>query len=58
MTVIKKISKDNSKTISFDDNLILPVIFGEHDKYLKVIETELEVQILPRGNFLKILGKV
>ena len=57
MTVIKKISKDNSKTISFDDNLILPVIFGEHDKYLKVIETELEVQILPRGNFLKILGK-
>ena len=57
MTVIKKISKDNSKTISFDDNLILPVIFGEHDKYLKVIETELEVQILPRGNFLIILGK-
>ena len=57
MTVIKKISEDNSKTITFDDNLILPVIFGEHDKYLKVIETELDVQILPRGNFLKILGR-
>ena len=50
MKTKKKVEKDFSKTISFDDNLILPVIFGEHDKQLKI-------QILPRGNFLKIIGE-
>ena len=55
MKTKKKVEKEFSKTISFDDNLILPVIFGEHDKHLKVLEDELKIQILPRGNFLKII---
>ena len=52
----EKSSDSQSVTISFDDNLVLPVIFGEHDKNLKTIEQELGIVILPRGNFLKIVG--
>ena len=53
----KKLKKHNepfSKIISFDNNLILPLIFGEHDKNLKIIEKKLNISIVPRGNFLKI----
>ena len=46
-----------SKIISFEDNLVLPVIFGDQDKTLKILESEFNVSILPRGNFLKISGK-
>tara|TARA_B100000683_G_scaffold76887_1_gene75886 strand:- start:785 stop:1837 length:1053 start_codon:yes stop_codon:yes gene_type:complete len=57
---LKKKLKSNtekfSKIISFDDNLILPLIFGELDKNLKIFEDELDVSIIPRGNFLKIVG--
>ena len=56
MKVINNEQKEFSKIISFDDNLILPIICGEHDKYLKMLENELNIQILPRGNFLKIIG--
>ena len=52
----KKSADTQSVTMSFDDNLVLPVIFGEHDKNLKIIEKELGIVILPRGNFLKIIG--
>ena len=47
-----------SKTISFSDNSILPIVFGEHDKFLKIIENKLLVSIFPRGNFLKVSGEV
>ena len=47
-----------SKTISFSDNTILPIVFGEHDKFLKIIENKLLVSIFPRGNFLKVSGEV
>ena len=46
-----------SKTISFSDNSILPIVFGEHDKFLKIIENKLFVSIFPRGNFLKVSGE-
>ena len=46
-----------SKIISFEDNLVLPMIFGDQDKTLKMLEDEFNVSILPRGNFLKISGK-
>ena len=54
---LKKHKDPFSKIISFDDNLILPIIFGEHDKNLKIIEDELNISIVPRGNFLKISGQ-
>ena len=47
-----------SKKISFSDNSILPLVFGEHDKFLKIIENNLCVSIITRGNFLKISGEV
>ena len=46
-----------SETISFDDNLVLPIIFGHQDSNLKIIEKELNVIINIRGNFLKISGE-
>ena len=52
----KKTPNAYNLSISFDDNLILPVIFGEHDKNLKTIEKQLGVEIFPRGNILKIIG--
>jgi len=57
----KKLNKNiniSSKTISFSDNSILPIVFGEHDKFLKIIENKLFVSIFPRGNFLKVSGEV
>ncbi len=55
----KKIKKTDlfSKVISFEDNLVLPIIFGRHDDNLKKIEEAFEVSILPRGNYLKIDGQ-
>ena len=54
---LKKNSNIFSKTISFCDNSILPIIFGEHDKFLKIIENKLSVSIITRGNFLKVSGE-
>ena len=57
----KKLNKNlniSSKIISFSDNSILPIVFGEHDKFLKIIENKLLVSIFPRGNFLKVTGEV
>ena len=53
---IKNNPEDFSKIVSFEDNLVLPVIFGDQDKNLKILEDEFNVLILPRGNFLKISG--
>lgn len=41
---------------SFDDNQRLSHLFGEHDEHLKIIEQELLVSIIPRGNKLSIVG--
>ena len=45
-----------SKTFSFEDNLILPTIYGEEDKFLDQIENNLNVKIITRGNIIKIEG--
>ena len=45
-----------SKTFSFEDNLILPTIYGEGDKFLDQIENSLNVKIITRGNIIKIEG--
>ena len=54
---IKNNTESYSKIVSFEDNLVLPMIFGDQDKTLKVLEKEFNVSIFPRGNFLKISGK-
>ena len=42
--------------MSFSDNSILPVVYGDHDRFLKIIEKKMDVSIVTRGNFLKISG--
>jgi phosphate starvation-inducible PhoH-like protein len=42
--------------IAFDDNRLLPLLYGEHDTHLVRIETQLGVQIASRGNVLTITG--
>ncbi len=56
----KNFNKDTnifSKTISFSDNSLLPIVYGDHDRFLKIIEKKIDVSILTRGNFLKISGQ-
>ena len=53
---IKKKLDDYSKNISFEDNLILPVIYGRNDENLKMLENNFNISILSRGNFLRIQG--
>ncbi len=42
--------------IQFDDNRLLPLLFGEHDKHLVRIEQSLGVQLINRGNQVTIEG--
>ena len=46
----------NSFTLSFDDNRLLALIFGEHDQHLTLIENRLGVDITPRGNQVALHG--
>ncbi len=52
----KQVQKMCSKTISFTENSLLPVLYGEHDKHLKLVELEMSVSITTRGNFLQMSG--
>jgi phosphate starvation-inducible PhoH-like protein len=42
--------------IQFDDNALLPALFGHHDEYLLQIEQLLDVKLRYRGNHLEISG--
>jgi phosphate starvation-inducible PhoH-like protein len=42
--------------VQFDDNRLVPLLFGEHDQYLARIERELGVSMVGRGNQLTISG--
>jgi phosphate starvation-inducible PhoH-like protein len=42
--------------IEFDDNRLLPLLYGEHDRNLARVESALGVQIVTRGNRLAITG--
>jgi phosphate starvation-inducible PhoH-like protein len=52
------ISGDIAKPVflQFDDNRLLPLLFGEHDQNLARIEQELGVSLVSRGNQLGISG--
>ncbi len=43
--------------VTFDDNRLLPHLFGEHDQHLALIEDRLGVEVMPRGNHVAILGQ-
>ncbi|MFQ5984622.1 MAG: PhoH family protein [Alphaproteobacteria bacterium] len=42
--------------LRFDDNALLPLLFGEHDQHLARIEQELGVALVSRGNQVAISG--
>ncbi len=42
--------------LEFDDNLLLPALYGERDQHLDRIERQLGVSLVPRGNLLSIAG--
>lgn len=42
--------------LQFDDNALVPMLFGEHDRNLARIEEELDIEISARGNELVITG--
>ena len=42
--------------LQFDDNTLVPLLFGEHDCHLAQIEEELDVEISSRGNEIIIIG--
>ncbi len=46
----------SSITLSFDDNRLLMMVFGEHDEHLLLIEDRLGVDVTPRGNKVAIRG--
>jgi phosphate starvation-inducible PhoH-like protein len=48
---------DASVHIQFDDNSLLPLLFGEHDKHLARIEQQLGVSLASRGNHVTIAGR-
>ena len=45
-----------SVTLQFDDNALLPLLYGEHDRHLARIEQRLGVRLASRGNRLTIAG--
>ncbi|MCK6452959.1 MAG: phosphate starvation-inducible protein PhoH, partial [Alphaproteobacteria bacterium] len=42
--------------MQFDDNSLLPTLYGEHDQHLARIEQRLGVSLISRGNRLAIEG--
>lgn len=48
---------ENGLIVTFDDNRLLPHLFGEHDQHLALIEDRLGVEVMPRGNHVAIIGK-
>ena len=42
--------------LEFDDNLLLPLLYGERDQHLDRFERQLGVSLVPRGNRLAIAG--
>ncbi|MBT5660052.1 MAG: phosphate starvation-inducible protein PhoH, partial [Rhodospirillaceae bacterium] len=55
----KKKEKNRPPTqLQFEDNSLVLLLCGEHDKHLDRIERDLGVSITPRGNLLAISGPV
>jgi phosphate starvation-inducible PhoH-like protein len=50
------VSAVRTVTLQFDDNALLPLLFGEHDRHLARIEQALGVRLSSRGNRLSISG--
>ena len=47
---------ESTTLVQFDDNSLLPLLFGQHDQNLARIEQQLGVSLVSRGNRLAISG--
>jgi phosphate starvation-inducible PhoH-like protein len=47
---------DTTIELEFDNNRLLPQLFGDRDRFIKQIEKELQVSIIARGNRVIITG--
>ncbi|MCP4330477.1 MAG: PhoH family protein [Alphaproteobacteria bacterium] len=56
MTSAIAATHDNPILLQFDDNSLLPPLFGEHDEHLARIEAALGVSVTSRGNRVAITG--
>jgi phosphate starvation-inducible protein PhoH and related proteins len=54
--VAAELASAGRSEIEFDDNLLLPALYGERDQHLDRIERHLGVSLVPRGNRLSIAG--
>jgi len=51
-----QINDDSALHVNFEDNRLLSLLYGEHDKHLTQIENRLGVSLISRGNHLAITG--
>tara|TARA_B100000989_G_scaffold235347_1_gene182197 strand:+ start:358 stop:1389 length:1032 start_codon:yes stop_codon:yes gene_type:complete len=51
-----KETKNVTETLSFNNNTNMSVMCGHSDENLKKVETEFDTKIIPRGNFVSIIG--
>lgn len=56
MTTKSSTADGESSYLHFDDNALLPELFGEHDQNLARIEQKLDVSVMSRGNRLVVSG--
>jgi len=56
LTTRRKDAGGRSILVEFDDNDLLPMLYGEFDRNLARIEQELEVSLSSRGNWIEITG--
>ncbi len=56
MSDLPSAEADEPTVLQFDDNSLLPMLFGEHDRHLARIERQLGVSLMSRGNRLAITG--
>ena len=55
-TVAGSVDGQDTLTLSYEDNRLLPTLFGEHDQNLSIIEDRLDVELTPRGNHVLAKG--
>lgn len=53
----KKSQNTYSETISFDDNALAAVLYGQHNLHLAIIESRLDVDLATKGNKLLVEGR-
>jgi phosphate starvation-inducible PhoH-like protein len=56
MTAGKPAAERGQQVMQFDDNALLPLLYGEHDQHLARLEQQLGVRLAARGNRLAIDG--